>query len=234
MATSPVARYDTEISPERVAEVVAVREALGQKFTARDMEEVGAKMLLTAETYAYRYVGTFEFMQNMCDAMRTNGYLTPGQAAGTLNCLYAEAKRKESAERTPRMEASQPVNLPVGYYTVEFENTHVTLRVTEGSGGFEGRKIVSLLVGSDNTSDYLGMGDVMGQHFRMWRRSQSHPKAGHVITAVSMLMHGTQDQQTEYGKAYARRSGNCYVCGRLLTTPESIERGIGPVCAEGI
>jgi hypothetical protein len=229
MALKP--QYDTEMAAGSVAKVVSLRDELGRKLTAFDVEEAGAQMLLIAETYAYRYQGTFEFMQNMCDAMRRNGYLTAGQAAGTLNCLYAEERRRQSAEVTPVMEASTPVDMPVGYYTVEFENGHVTLRISEGSGGFEGRKIVSLLVGSDNTSDYLGMGDVMGSHFRLWRRSQSHPKAGHVTTAVSMLMHGTQDQMTEYGKAYARHSGNCYVCGRLLTTPESIAAGIGPVCA---
>lgn len=34
-----------------------------------------------------------------------------------------------------------------------------------------------------------------------------------------------------YGRLYAMESGNCWVCGRQLTTLESIEAGIGPVCA---
>lgn len=32
-------------------------------------------------------------------------------------------------------------------------------------------------------------------------------------------------------KAYGVRTGICCVCGRLLTNPESIALGIGPVCA---
>lgn len=32
--------------------------------------------------------------------------------------------------------------------------------------------------------------------------------------------------------AYGRRTGNCAICGRELTVTESIERGIGPICAE--
>jgi hypothetical protein len=32
--------------------------------------------------------------------------------------------------------------------------------------------------------------------------------------------------------AYGKRTGICACCGRELTDPESIERGIGPICAE--
>lgn len=32
--------------------------------------------------------------------------------------------------------------------------------------------------------------------------------------------------------AYGERTGNCAICGRLLTAEESINRTIGPVCAE--
>lgn len=31
--------------------------------------------------------------------------------------------------------------------------------------------------------------------------------------------------------AYGRRTGNCGCCGRPLTAAESVERGIGPICA---
>jgi hypothetical protein len=32
--------------------------------------------------------------------------------------------------------------------------------------------------------------------------------------------------------AYGRRTGNCCICARTLTKGESIDRGIGPICAE--
>ncbi|WP_329368829.1 DUF6011 domain-containing protein [Streptomyces sp. NBC_00669] len=35
-------------------------------------------------------------------------------------------------------------------------------------------------------------------------------------------------------KAYSRRLGACCVCGKTLTDPASIERGIGPVCADKV
>jgi hypothetical protein len=33
-------------------------------------------------------------------------------------------------------------------------------------------------------------------------------------------------------RAYGERTGNCSICGRLLTDGESVDRMIGPVCAE--
>lgn len=32
-------------------------------------------------------------------------------------------------------------------------------------------------------------------------------------------------------KKYGQETGECSCCGRLLTDPESVERGIGPICA---
>jgi hypothetical protein len=39
------------------------------------------------------------------------------------------------------------------------------------------------------------------------------------------------DPVTE-AEAYGRRTGICAICGRGLTKAESIDRGIGPICAE--
>jgi len=36
----------------------------------------------------------------------------------------------------------------------------------------------------------------------------------------------------ESAVAYGRKTGNCACCGRELTRHDSIERGIGPICAE--
>lgn len=38
----------------------------------------------------------------------------------------------------------------------------------------------------------------------------------------------------EQAQAFGARFGVCAICGRLLTDPESIDRGIGPVCANRI
>ena len=38
----------------------------------------------------------------------------------------------------------------------------------------------------------------------------------------------TLEDAAQWGKKF----GSCMICGRLLVKPESIERGIGPICAE--
>ena len=40
------------------------------------------------------------------------------------------------------------------------------------------------------------------------------------------------DNPLESAVAYGRKTGNCAVCNRDLTRHDSIERGIGPICAE--
>ena len=49
-----------------------------------------------------------------------------------------------------------------------------------------------------------------------------------VLTALLIAIEADPERAAVlYGKA----SGNCSICGRDLTDPESIERGIGPICA---
>jgi hypothetical protein len=49
-----------------------------------------------------------------------------------------------------------------------------------------------------------------------------------VLTALLQAIEADPERAAVlYGKA----SGNCSICGRDLTDPESIERGIGPICA---
>lgn len=38
----------------------------------------------------------------------------------------------------------------------------------------------------------------------------------------------------EMAEQYGKTTGQCAICGRVLTNEESIERGIGPICAEKV
>jgi hypothetical protein len=48
---------------------------------------------------------------------------------------------------------------------------------------------------------------------------------------MARLSQGGQPLTREAAETYGRTFGACALCGRTLTNPESIERGIGPVCA---
>lgn len=49
-------------------------------------------------------------------------------------------------------------------------------------------------------------------------------------TVVSYIERIRENPQ-EHSTAFGFHSGRCGVCGRLLSNPESVERGIGPDCA---
>lgn len=124
--------------------------------------------------------------------------------------------------------------LPQGYFTVEFgelydgEETHRTFRVKDASSQskLSGKRIISLLVGSNNMGDYMGVGFVTADGVSLWKRFGDDTVLADAIRILNDDPHAAQ-------MGYAMSSGNCYVCGRLLTEPESIKMGIGPVCREG-
>jgi len=59
----------------------------------------------------------------------------------------------------------------------------------------------------------------------LWQRPMVD--LGDLTTKLLAIDQDPERAAVLYGKA----SGNCSICGRDLTDPESIERGIGPICA---
>ena len=118
-----------------------------------------------------------------------------------------------------------------GYYTIPTPRGHKTFRVhTQPPDALfaPGKRVISYLFGPDNGKDYRGFGFVVGNELRAWKRFQT----SYDLLALARGLLETDG--SEYGRQYAMRSGNCYVCNRLLTTPESIAAGIGPTCASRI
>jgi hypothetical protein len=111
-----------------------------------------------------------------------------------------------------------------GTYTVAFEDgKHVTLKFKTSKG----KQWVGYLNGPDNWTNYQSFGWVEDGKLVMFAkyRGQLNRQQG----AVSRLLKGN-DAQLAGLKSYGMASGKCGICGRKLTTPESIERGIGPEC----
>lgn len=119
-------------------------------------------------------------------------------------------------------------------------NAHLTL-VSEKTGtrytfkvsspkGKTSPHFVSVLYGDDNSGDYVFFGTIFDQgEFRHGRRSVLQPDDKRVrgwrfmwSTILTNRMPADMEIWHE---------GRCGRCGRMLTVPESIERGIGPECA---
>lgn len=158
--------------------------------------------------------------------------LTVGQVRGVVNCMRAEiirAQREIEKANAVRAEAVKPAvepvkvtrEIPDGFYTVSFAGGHRTFRVRTNERG----TWVAFLAGPVNTSDYMNFARIISgqlQPFKRWNPDST------ILDCAKVLFTG---DLTKLGQAYAKASGNCYVCNRVLTTPESIEAGIGPICA---
>lgn len=90
---------------------------------------------------------------------------------------------------------------------------------------------VKLLCGPENTTDYQFLGTVFtkSKTFKVSEKSRisaaSPGSRAFDWTVQKVLCEGVLPETVE-----VYHSGNCGRCGRKLTTPESVTRGIGPEC----
>lgn len=180
-----------------------------------------------AENYAYAYEGNLGFMLSMKKTVLSSRHLTTGQARGTLNCLLhiARVASEQVADKTPaRAGAIRPPN---GIYTVVLEDSsHVTIRIKEPNWT-EGKSVMYYLNGPDNEYSYTGYAFIEPDGaYHIW---QKYLHAARLIAATETLVYFDHG---EAGMRYAMESGNCYRCGRRLTVPTSLHRGLGKDCAE--
>ena len=85
---------------------------------------------------------------------------------------------------------------------------------------------VKLLNGPENTRDYQFLGTIFaGQKYFHGKKSPISEDAPSA-KAFAWLWRNLDSEDAEVWHA-----GKCGRCGRLLTDPESIERGLGPKCA---
>lgn len=95
------------------------------------------------------------------------------------------------------------------------------------------RFFVNMLTGPDNTSDYSYIGFLSNGFFRTTKSSKLTDDSIPVVAFrffVAQVINSQRNPETV--KLEVFHEGRCGRCGRPLTVPESIERGIGPDCAE--
>lgn len=76
-------------------------------------------------------------------------------------------------------------------------------------------------------------GKFAGWTFVKWVRENGYESALRKPQAERVLARIAENPMDAL-VAYGRRTGVCGVCGRKLTDPESVEQGIGPVCASKV
>jgi hypothetical protein len=124
--------------------------------------------------------------------------------------------------------------------TLESKKTggHYTYRIRQAlrrPGGLPLRHhfFVDLLTGPDNTRDFTYIGTLEnfpfgGLTFRTTQASRMTATAKPALGLTYLLNHLRHGRLPE--DMIVRHEGRCGRCARPLTTPESIQRGIGPEC----
>lgn len=149
------------------------------------------------------------------------------------------------------------LHLHNGTYTVTHPTRgHYTVRVhTAKRGQLAGKRVVSLLTGPDNTSDYRAFAfwDDERRVAFSWRSFRGEGSNGAVdgtryssapswskfeqklAILLALTVVATDGPVPTFADGCSvATAGHCVRCNRLLTTPESIARGIGPECAEKV
>lgn len=110
---------------------------------------------------------------------------------------------------------------------------HYTYKVRrkEAEGGYPEAYFISLLTGPDNESSftYMGMLAAPSGQVRLTKASSYNDSSVPVRLARFILAQLWGGEALADGYAL-NHDGRCCRCGRKLTTPESVERGIGPEC----
>lgn len=99
--------------------------------------------------------------------------------------------------------------------------TYQVREIKNNPGSF----FVSVLAGADNTADYTYIGNIW-EGKRFWNKAKT-PAAAAFEWGFAKLLKGELPDTLEIW-----HDGTCGRCGRKLTTPESVAKGIGPVCDE--
>ncbi len=120
-----------------------------------------------------------------------------------------------------------------GYYTVAHGTSHKTFRLKTQPADADfapNKTVIGYLAGAGNESSYVSFAFVIDGRVIPWQRFQSGYEE--IIQSARYLVSGPSESHEKAGKMYAMQSGKCYRCNRLLTSPESIAAGLGPVCAK--
>jgi len=208
--TSPAARREARIRRANNK----VRKA-DKWFAAHP--EITAWMLQSAPT--------FDFAQSLHDAVVQYGSLTDGQLAAAEKCVakVARFKAERDAPRTADTQVTWAATL-IGAFDTARATGLKRLRLIIGDLTFSPAAPGSTNPGCLYVKDgaqYLGKITPAGGFFKVRECTPEHVAELESIGAdplAAALLHGQQ-------------TGQCSCCGRELTNPDSIERGIGPICA---
>lgn len=178
-----------------------------------------------------RYIAT-------CENVLEGKAITFDEAKFTISYLVARPTKLQEKFKDVKPDHSGDHAIEVGCvpaqgtYTVVIGSERRTLKfVAPKQGSFKGMIVVRFLSGRDNEEDYTGFANsIDNTHVRVWRRFKEDSL---LIDCLKFLCE-SDTNRADAGERYALESSKCWRCGRKLTVPASIHRGLGPECAKQV
>lgn len=171
---------------------------------------------------------SFDFARSMCDALVKYGHLTDAQLAAVRKCMLRDEERqlqreRERAEREARAHSVDISPILTAFATAKGNGVRwPKLRLDTfvfSPAGDSSPNAGSVYVKEGET--YLGK--ITASRF-IRSRDCSDDQEQRILAVAS--------DPAAAATVYGQRFGRCSVCGRTLTNEESINRAIGPICAE--
>ncbi len=220
--------FERKTSPEARAKAKAAKVAREERARVATLNTF-AEQHPAAWTWIAANTGRFDFATALSAAIAKYGHLTDNQLAAVERCIAKDATR--AAEKAAREAGAPEVTVePIEAAFAKLWETkgkakgiaHMRLRLgaftfKPASGHSQNAGAIYVTEGED----YLGK--IQGGKFKRTFACTAETEA-----EVVKVCADPQKEAIAYGKRY----GICAVCGRGLENAESIERGIGPICAE--
>lgn len=223
-------KHTAEVRADRNAKAKARKERNAQQRA----EEWAVANAAEAAWISAASARGFDFATSMAQAVAKYGHLTDNQLAAVRRCMARDIAREEEKAARAAEQAERVANAPtvaglepiIAAFAKAFENGIKRPKMRLGTVKLSrapdhGRNAGAIYVTDQATDTYLGkIAD--GRFIRV--RECSDEREAEVLAVCA--------DPAKAATAYGQRTGQCSICGRTLTKGESIDRAIGPICAE--
>lgn len=215
---------------ERSRKYAQKRQAVKQADTAdqvirfRDTNEAEYNWL-------YANNGRFEFATSVFEALNKYGRLSDGQLNAVRRCVVRDEERREAAIIAKAQAQASAPSCDVSKIEATFATAQSNgvkrpkMRLADfifSLAPATGRNAGAIYVVAREDKSYLGK--VQGGRFVRNTYNCTEEQAAEIAKVAS--------DPHAAAVAYGQRFGQCSICGRELTKGESIDRMMGPICAD--
>jgi len=175
----------------------------------------------------------FGFAFEMTQTVLKYGFLTERQLAAVRRCMAQDAAREEErrqiAERAPDITGDSLTKIEEAFssaitYGIKYPKLRLdTFIFSAVRSGANAGAIYVKTIEKDAAGERRYLGKIVeGRFVRAFNTTADEQER---IIAVAT-------DPAAAAKAYGQRTGRCSICARKLTRNESIDRAMGPICAE--